>query len=56
MVLGVPQTLASSVTVQTLEGDEQSITFGPVASLESIKQLGSNGGGFFGSNSGHPFV
>ena len=55
MVLGVPQTIASSVTVQTLEGDKQTITYGPVASLESIKQLGSNGGGFFGSNSGHPF-
>ena len=55
MVLGVPQTISSSVTVQTLEGDEQTITYGPVASLESIKQLGSNGGGFFGSNSGHPF-
>ena len=55
MVLGVPQTITPSVTVQTLEGDEQTITYGPVASLESIKQLGSNGGGFFGSNSGHPF-
>jgi potassium-transporting ATPase potassium-binding subunit len=55
MVLGVPQTLASSVAIQTLEGDEQTITYGPVASLESIKELGSNGGGFFGSNSAHPF-
>ena len=55
MVLGVPQTISSLVTVQTLEGDEQTITYGPVASLESIKELGSNGGGFFGSNSGHPF-
>lgn len=55
MVLGVPQTLASSVTIQTLEGDKQTITYGPVASLESIKELGSNGGGFFGSNAGHPF-
>jgi potassium-transporting ATPase potassium-binding subunit len=55
MVLGVPQTISSSVTVKTLEGDKQTITYGPVASLESIKELGSNGGGFFGSNSGHPF-
>ena len=55
MVLGVPQTLSSSVTLGTIEGDEQTITYGPVASLESIKELGSNGGGFFGSNSGHPF-
>jgi K+-transporting ATPase ATPase A chain len=55
MLLGVPQTLASSVTIQTIEGNEQNITYGPVASLESIKELGSNGGGFFGSNSAHPF-
>ena len=55
MFLGVPQTLSSSVTVQTLEGEKQTITYGPVASLESIKELGSNGGGFFGSNSAHPF-
>lgn len=55
MVLGVPQTLDSSFTVNTLEGNEQVITTGPVASLESIKELGNNGGGFFGSNSAHPF-
>jgi potassium-transporting ATPase potassium-binding subunit len=55
MVLGAPQTLESSFTVNTLEGNEQVITTGPVASLESIKDLGSNGGGFFGSNSAHPF-
>ena len=55
IVLGVPQTLESSFTVNTLEGGEQVITTGPVASLESIKDLGSNGGGFFGSNSAHPY-
>jgi K+-transporting ATPase ATPase A chain len=62
MVIGVPQTLQSSVETSTLEGvindnlsNTQTITMGPVASLESIKELGSNGGGFFGSNSGHPF-
>ena len=55
MAIGVPQTLESSFTVETLEGNEQVITTGPVASLESIKELGNNGGGFFGSNSGHPF-
>ncbi|TBR10534.1 MAG: potassium-transporting ATPase subunit A [Candidatus Nitrosotenuis sp.] len=55
MVLGVPQTLESSITVQTLEGAPQTITMGPIASLESIKEFGSNGGGFFGSNSAHPF-
>jgi K+-transporting ATPase ATPase A chain len=56
MIMGVPQTLNSSVTVDTLEGNKQVIKMGPVASLLSIKQLGSNGGGFFGANSGHPFV
>ena len=55
MVLGTPQTLESSFTVNTLEGNEQEITAGPVASLESIKELGNNGGGFFGSNSAHPY-
>jgi potassium-transporting ATPase potassium-binding subunit len=55
MVLGAPQTLESSFTVNTLEGNEQVITTGPVASLESVKDLGSNGGGFFGSNSAHPY-
>ena len=56
MVLGAPQTLESSFTVNTLEGNEQVITTGPVASLESIKDLGSNGRGFFGSNSAHPYA
>lgn len=52
---GVPQTLNSSVTVNTVEGNKQNITTGPVASLESIKELGENGGGYFGANSAHPF-
>ncbi|MGC2574837.1 MAG: potassium-transporting ATPase subunit KdpA [Candidatus Nitrosopolaris sp.] len=56
MVLGVPQTLNSSVTINhTLEGHNQTFVTGPVASLESIKELGSNGGGYYGANSGHPF-
>lgn len=55
MFLGVPQTLDSSVTITTLEGQEQTIVTGPVASLESIKELGSNGGGYYGANSAHPF-
>jgi len=66
MVLGVPQTLDSSITITPLESTintgnnittstEQTTTIGPVASLESIKLLGSNGGGFFVSNSGHPY-
>jgi K+-transporting ATPase ATPase A chain len=52
---GSPQTFDASVTVTTLEGREQTIVTGPVASLESIKELGSNGGGYYGANSGHPF-
>ncbi|EUJ31305.1 potassium-transporting ATPase subunit KdpA [Listeria cornellensis] len=53
--LAVPQTLASSHAVTTLEGVKQTIALGPVASLEAIKHLGTNGGGFFGANSAHPF-
>jgi K+-transporting ATPase ATPase A chain len=41
--------------VQTLEGGRQTIAMGPVASQEAIKQLGTNGGGFFNANSSHPF-
>ncbi len=55
MFLGVPQTIDSSVDVTTLEGRQQTIVTGPIASLESIKELGSNGGGYFGANSAHPF-
>jgi K+-transporting ATPase ATPase A chain len=54
MVMGLPQTLNTSVIADTLEGAKQTIRVGPVASLVAIKQLGSNGGGFFGSNSAHP--
>ncbi|GAA0068749.1 potassium-transporting ATPase subunit KdpA [Clostridium sardiniense] len=52
---GVPQTLDAHRVVQTLEGETQTLAMGPVASLESIKHLGTNGGGFFGANSSHPF-
>ena len=55
MVTGVPQTLNQSTTINTIEGNKQIIPMGPVASLESIKELGQNGGGFFGANSAHPF-
>ncbi|GGF94992.1 potassium-transporting ATPase potassium-binding subunit [Paenibacillus albidus] len=51
----VPQTLKPTLEVATLEGQTQQIAIGPVASLESIKHLGTNGGGFFGANSAHPF-
>ncbi len=52
---GVPQTLAGSVDVSTLEGVKQTLGLGPVASQEAIKMLGTNGGGFFNANSAHPF-
>ena len=52
---GVPQTLAGSVDVTTLEGVRQTLGLGPVASQEAIKMLGTNGGGFFNANSAHPF-
>lgn len=52
---GVPQTLSSNQTVTTLEGTLQDIPLGPVASLEAIKHIGTNGGGFFGANASHPF-
>jgi K+-transporting ATPase ATPase A chain len=53
--LGVPQTLLAHVDAHTLEGAKQTIALGPIASQEAIKQLGTNGGGFFGANSAHPF-
>ncbi len=52
---GVPQTFASYANATTLEGVAQKIALGPVASQEIIKQLGTNGGGFFNANSAHPF-
>ncbi|AJY46859.1 potassium-transporting ATPase subunit KdpA [Martelella endophytica] len=52
---GVPQTLSGAAHVTTLEGVEQVIARGPAASQIAIKQLGTNGGGFFGVNSAHPF-
>jgi len=52
---GVPQNLAAYETVQTVEGAQQTIAMGPVASQEAIKMLGTNGGGFFNANSAHPF-
>ncbi len=52
---GVPQTLDGAASATTLEGVTQAIARGPVATLESIKQIGTNGGGFFNVNSAHPF-
>ena len=55
IITGVPQTLAKTILVETLEGRIQYIARGPVASWEMIKMLGENGGGFFAANSAHPF-
>ncbi|AWD20875.1 potassium-transporting ATPase subunit KdpA [Fuscovulum blasticum] len=52
---GVPQTLLGAVTATGVEGGEQIIARGPAAAQIAIKQLGTNGGGFFGVNSAHPF-
>jgi K+-transporting ATPase ATPase A chain len=52
---GSPMTLEGNAQVATLEGPPQVIARGPVAAVVAIKQLGTNGGGFFGANSCHPF-
>ncbi len=51
---GVPQNFAGNVVVDTIEGAKQIIAMGPVAALEIIKHLGTNGGGFLGANSATP--
>ncbi|MDQ1280303.1 MAG: potassium-transporting ATPase potassium-binding subunit [Thermoproteota archaeon] len=56
VALGVPQTLNAYSIVKTIEGTSQTILVGPVASLVSIMQLGTNGGGYFGANAAHPFM
>jgi K+-transporting ATPase ATPase A chain len=52
---GVPMTLQGAASAKTLEGSLQTIARGPVAAFVAIKQLGTNGGGFFGANAAHPF-
>jgi K+-transporting ATPase ATPase A chain len=52
---GVIQNFKPYLNVTTLEGAKQTIAMGPVASQEAIKQVGTNGGGFFNANSAHPF-
>lgn len=52
---GVPQSLSAYLPFHGVEGQEQLLPLGPAASQIAIKQLGSNGGGFFGINSAHPF-
>src|SRR5664279_2152578 len=52
---GEPQTLAAGVIAHTVQGVDQTIALGPVASLEPIKHMGTNGGGFLNANASHPF-
>jgi K+-transporting ATPase ATPase A chain len=52
---GVIQNFSSYIEMTTLEGVKQTLAMGPVASQEIIKELGTNGGGFFNANSAHPF-
>ncbi len=52
---GIPQNLDAYVTATTLEGGQQTIAQGPVASQVAIKMLGTNGGGFFNANAAHPY-
>lgn len=52
---GTPQTLDGNLTIHTIEGKLQDLAMGPVAALEAVKHLGTNGGGFFGANSTTPF-
>ncbi|MFA5041133.1 MAG: potassium-transporting ATPase subunit KdpA [Bdellovibrionales bacterium] len=52
---GVPQNMVPFVHASTLEGDQQTIAQGPVASQIAIKILGANGGGFFNANAAHPY-
>ena len=55
VALGAVQNLSAGTDVTTLTGHAQTITGGPVASQEAIKELGTNGGGFYNANSSHPF-
>jgi potassium-transporting ATPase potassium-binding subunit len=52
---GTPMTFEGAVKAKTVEGQEQTIARGPVAAMVAIKQLGTNGGGYFGPNSTHPY-
>jgi potassium-transporting ATPase potassium-binding subunit len=52
---GIPQTLNGPVQYTTIENQSATLSLGPVASMESIKMLGSNGGGFYGQNSANPY-
>ena len=56
LALGVPQTLNGYTAVKTIEGAAQTIFVGPVASLDAIMQIGTNGGGYYGANAAYPFM
>ena len=55
VVLGTPNNYTGAKSFITLEGDSASVALGPVATVTSIKQVGTNGGGYYGTNSAHPF-
>src|SRR5271154_1140465 len=55
VLAGIPQTFGPFLTAHTLDAGSQTIAIGPVAFQEAIKEFGTNGGGFFNANSGHPF-
>lgn len=55
VLCGMPMTFEGAVVARTLEGAAQTIARGPVAAFVAIKQIGTNGGGYFGPNSTHPF-
>ncbi len=52
---GTPMTMLGKDSITTLQGDTVQVSRGPIAAFVAIKQLGTNGGGFFGPNSAHPF-
>ncbi|MGG6548378.1 UNVERIFIED_CONTAM: potassium-transporting ATPase subunit KdpA, partial [Prevotella sp. 15_C9] len=54
VINGTPMSFDGKQTIETLEGEQQIISQGPTAAIVPIKQLGTNGGGYFGVNSSHP--
>lgn len=55
LIEGVPMTFEGKDTITTLQGDTVQVSRGPLAAFVPIKHVGTNGGGFFGANSAHPF-
>lgn len=56
LALGVPQTLNGNIAIKTVESVPQTLFVGPVASLDSIMQIGTNGGGYYGANAAYPYM